>query len=313
MVHEDDAMRASSYNDLVTPDVPEEVRNKLIADGNEAWLDELPSLVESLAQDWALTIGATRRGGHKALVVDATLADGTAAVVKVGVPGTRGEMRFEATALRLADGDGCAALLRDDLDRNALLLERLGATMSALVPDPASRHDLLCDVASRLWRPIDADVDLPSGADRARDYAEQLPRLWEETGRACSQKAVEDALECIEQRRRAHDDGHAVLVHGDVHHLNALQTPDGTFKLVDPDGLRAEPAYDLGTIVRCDPDIGDDLRARTQRLAARAGVNANAIWEWGTIHRVVSGLYSRCIGFQPFGDLLLAEADRLTR
>jgi streptomycin 6-kinase len=42
-------------------------------------------------------------------------------------------------------------------------------------------------------------------------------------------------------------------------------------------------------------------------------VDAVAIWEWGTIHRVVGGLYSRKIGFQPFGDLLLAEADRLTR
>jgi streptomycin 6-kinase len=41
-------------------------------------------------------------------------------------------------------------------------------------------------------------------------------------------------------------------------------------------------------------------------------VDARAIWEWGTIHRVIGGLYSRRIGFQPFGDLLLAEADRLT-
>ena len=30
------------------------------------------------------------------------------------------------------------------------------------------------------------------------------------------------------------------------------------------------------------------------------------------IHRVMSDVYSRSIGFQPFGDLLLAEADRLT-
>ena len=81
---------------------------------------------------------------------------------------------------------------------------------------------------------------------------------------------------------------------------------------VDPDGLRAEPACDLGTIVRCNPDSGDDLRARAERLAARTGVDVTAIWEWGTIHRVVSGVYSRSIGFQPFGGLLLAEADRLT-
>ena len=292
--------------------VPDEVRNKVVADGNAAWLDELPSLVKSLAQDWSLTIGATLRGGHAALVVEASLAEGTAAVLKIGVPGTRRDLGFEAAALRLADGDGCASLLRDDLDRDALLLERLGPALYDVVPDPATRHDMLCDVAARLWRPVGPDVDLPTGADKARQYADLLPRLWEETRRACSQETVDDALECMDRRRRAHDDRRAVLVHGDVHDLNALQAADGCFKLVDPGGLRAEPACDLGTIVRCNPDSGDDLPARAERLASRTGVDATAIWEWGTIHRVVGGLYSRSIGFQPFGDLLLAEADRLT-
>jgi streptomycin 6-kinase len=60
------------------------------------------------------------------------------------------------------------------------------------------------------------------------------------------------------------------------------------------------------------PDSGDDLRARAERLATRTGVDATAIWEWGTIYRVTSGLYCRTIRYQPFGDLLLAEADRLT-
>jgi streptomycin 6-kinase len=296
----------------VTLDVPDEVRNKVVADGNAAWLDELPSIVESLALDWSLTMGATLRGGHAAFVVEATRADGTAAVLKVGVPGSRRALGFEAAALRLADGDGCAQLLRDDLDRDALLLERLGAAMYDVVSDPATRHDMLCDLAVQLWRPVGRDVDLPTGADQAIAYADFLPRLWEETGRACSPETVEDALACMERRRRAHDNRRAVLVHGDVHDLNALEAADGTFKLVDPDGLRAEPAYDLGTIVRCNPDSGDDLRARAERLAARTGVEASAIWEWGTIHRVIGGLYSCRIGFQPFGDRLLAEADRLT-
>ena len=90
------------------------------------------------------------------------------------------------------------------------------------------------------------------------------------------------------------------------------QASDGSYKLIDPAGLRAEPACDLGTIVRCNPNLGDDLWARTEQLASRPGVDATAIWEWGTIHRVVSGVYACSIGFQPFGDLLLAEADRLT-
>jgi streptomycin 6-kinase len=94
--------------------------------------------------------------------------------------------------------------------------------------------------------------------------------------------------------------------------MNALQASDGSYKLIDPAGLRAEPACDLGTIVRCNPDLGDDLRTRTEKLASRTGVDATAIWEWGTIHRVFSGVYASSIGFQPFGELLLAEADRLT-
>jgi hypothetical protein len=83
--------------------------------------------------------GPTGNAGA-ALVVEATLADGTAAALKVGVPGTRRELGFETAALRLADGRGCAGLLRDDLDRDALLLERLGAALYEVVPDPAARY-----------------------------------------------------------------------------------------------------------------------------------------------------------------------------
>lgn len=291
-------------------DIPDQVRRTVTADGNESWLDELPGVVDSLAQEWSLTIGSGLAGGHAALVVEVTLADGTPAVLKIGVPGR--DVGHEAMALRLADGRGCAELLREDAGRQALLLERLGAPMHDIVADPAGRHDLLCDVAVRLWRPIGPDIDLPTGATLAAQYADRLPELWEQAGRPCSPATVADALTCMHRRRLAHDDRSAVLVHGDIHEMNALQAGDGSYKLIDPAGLRAEPACDLGTIVRCNPGLGDDLRARTEHLASRTGVEATAIWEWGTVHRVVSGVYACSIGFQPFGELLLAEADRLT-
>jgi streptomycin 6-kinase len=294
----------------VSLDIPEPVRRTVLADGNESWLDELPGMVDSLAQEWSLTIGSSLAGGHVALVVEVTLADETPAVLKIGVPGR--DIKPEATLLRLADGEGCAKLLDEDVDRQAMLLERLGAPMFDVVTDPVSRHALLCEVAVRLWRPVGPDADLPTGADLAEQYADRLPGLWEQAGRPCSPATVADALECMNRRRLAHDDRSAVLVHGDIHELNALQAGDGSYKLIDPAGLRAEPACDLGTIVRCNPDLGDDLRVRTERLAARTGVDATAIWEWGTIHRVFSGVYACSIGFQPFGELLLAKADRLT-
>ncbi|MGZ0153595.1 aminoglycoside phosphotransferase family protein [Kribbella sp. WER1] len=292
------------------PEIPEQVRRTVLADGNESWLDEVPGVVDELAREWGLEVGASLVGGHVGLVLGVLLGDGTPAVLKIGVPG-RGVAR-EATVLRVADGVGCARLLREDLGRQAILMERLGAPMDDLVADPATRHELLCEVAVRLWRPVGGEVELPTGAQLAAEYAQRLPTLWEQTGRPCSRATVADALDCMERRRAAHDDRSAVLVHGDIHELNALQASDGSYKFIDPAGLRAEPACDLGTIVRCNPDLGDDLRVRTEKLAVRTGVDATAIWEWGTIHRVFSGVYACSIGFQPFGDLLLAEADRLT-
>ncbi|WP_369375108.1 aminoglycoside phosphotransferase family protein [Promicromonospora sp. Populi] len=106
-------------------DIPDQVRKTVIASGHESWLDELPGMVDSLAQEWSLLIGPSLAGGHVALVLEVTLADGAPAVLKIGVPGR--DVGPEATLLRLADGAGCAKLLGEDLGRQALLLERLGA------------------------------------------------------------------------------------------------------------------------------------------------------------------------------------------
>ena len=40
-------------------EVPDQVRKTVMADGNEAWLDELPGVVESLAREWSLVIGSS--------------------------------------------------------------------------------------------------------------------------------------------------------------------------------------------------------------------------------------------------------------
>jgi streptomycin 6-kinase len=125
-------------------DIPDQVRKTVIADGNESWLDELPGVIDSLAKEWSLMIGSSFAGGHAALVVEVTLLDGTPAVLKIGVPGR--DVGQEATVLRLANGGGCAKLLRADVSRQALLLERLGAPMFDIVADPVSRHNLLCEV-----------------------------------------------------------------------------------------------------------------------------------------------------------------------
>jgi streptomycin 6-kinase len=103
-----------------------------------------------------------------------------------------------------------------------------------------------------------------------------------------------------------------VLVHGDVHQWNALQAGD-RFDLVDPDGLLAEAEYDLGVVLREDPDepLAADPWATARWMAARLRLDATAIFEWGVVERVSTGLVTTKIGLQPVGSQMLALADRL--
>ncbi len=181
--------------------------------------------------------------------------------------------------------------MRDDAERGALLLERLGPSLFDLAPPIEERHEILCTTAMRFWRPA-PDCGLPTGAEKAVWLADYIVKTWEATDRPCSERAVAHALTCAERRRVAHDDERAVLVHGDVHQWNALQADHG-FKLVDPDGLLAEAEYDLGIVMREDPVelLEGDPRERARWLAARTGLDATAIWEWGVVERVSTGLY----------------------
>ena len=285
------------------------VRNKALAAGAESWLRDLPDLVAFLEREWALTVGPAFGDATEAFVAAATLADGTPAVVKLVVPRDFGAAGHEITALRLAGGDGCARLLRADEDRGAMLLERLGLPLHELDLPMGQRHEILCSCAEKMWRPA-PECGLPTGADRGRRLAGFITRTWEELDQPCSARAVFDALACAERRVAAHDDERAVLVHGDVHQWNALRAGDG-FKLVDPDGVLAEPEYDLGILMREDPVelMAGDPRARSRWLARRCGLDAAAIWEWGVVERVSTGLLLTRVGLQPVGREMLAAAD----
>jgi streptomycin 6-kinase len=294
----------------VTFDVPATLQRARTADGETAWLDALPELVEEMASAWSLTIGrAYDTFGMNALVVEAVTADGTEAVLKIAPPSEARKLANEATTLRLADGDGCARLFDADDERRVVLLERLGPSMYELDVPRRQRHELLLEAALRLWRPVDPSVGLQPGSTYARSIVDRLPVVWEQSGGACSERVRADAIACAERRAAAHDDARAVLCHGDLHELNALRASDGTFKLVDPEGVVAEREYDLGVIMRNAPG-DDDLEQRADWLAAETGCDRTAIWEWGTAERVLSGLWCRIVDHQPHGDRQLADAER---
>ena len=249
----------------------------------------------------------------EAAVVDATLSDGTRAVLKVLQPRWRANAAHEVAVLRHAAGNGCVRLLRDDIARGALLLERLGPSLFQLGMPFEQRIPVLIQVARTMWRPA-PHLGLPTGADMARRQAAEIAELWERYDRPCSRRAIDEALACAARRAAAHDDARAVLVHGDVHQWNTLQTLDGSaYKLIDPDGLVAEPAFDMGVLMREDLDelVAGGAWARAAQLAAATGLDAEGIREWGVVQRAWNGLLSLDTGMAETGRYILDIVDAL--
>lgn len=297
-------------------EVPEPVRLRAEAagDAGRLWLDGLGDLIGGLERDWGLVVGATLHGGTGSYVAQAMTRAGEAAVLKLGMPGEG--IAGEIETLALAQGRGYVRLLRHDAVRAAMLQERLGPSLSSLGLSLDDRMVAICRTLKMAWTSAPQGLGLMTGAEKARWLGDFIGQTWEALDRPCSERAVAQGLAYAESRAAAFDPDACVLVHGDAHDHNTLQVP-GTdaFKFVDPDGLAAEPACDLAVPMRewsAELLAGDPLElglARCARLSALTGVEARAIWEWGVMERLSTGLLATKLTYQPEGRQMLEVAD----
>jgi streptomycin 6-kinase len=292
-----------------------------LGEDGQAWLAELPDLIAELETRWSITVGEPLPEAGEGYVAWAKRTDGTPAVLKLTVP--RPHRRNEIEILARANGNGYALLLEADRDRYAMLLEALGPMLSNLHLPPEQSIRAQTAALQGAWKlPID-ETTLWFGEQKATALADLIERNWNEFGKPCSRTVVDQALRFAERRAAAHDPERCVYAHGDPHADNALQVPrpragaESGFVFIDPDGGAIEPAYDLGVILRdWDAELAaaNDPLAFAQticsHLAESTGVERQAIWEWGFIERVATGLYVLEFG-QTWGLEKLASAEHL--
>jgi streptomycin 6-kinase len=284
----------------------------------QQWLAGLDERVRHLQRQWQIQVGAVLSGGSESLVAGVRLADGGAAILKIGLPGSS-DLATEAQVLALAGGRGYARLLAHDADQNALLLERLGLSLRATVNSVETQIRILCRTLHEAWIPLDAPQGLMTGAEKATWLAAFIREGWQTLGQPCDAKTIDRALHFVADRVAAYDPAQCVLVHGDAHADNALTVGGDRlrYKFVDPDGLFAEKACDLAVPMREWSEellAGDTLRlaqTRCDLLAELTGVAARAIWQWGFIERVSTGLVLLQIGLKHEGVATLAVADQI--
>ncbi len=286
-------------------------RAEAAGEGGRAWLAGLEALVEALCAEWGLTFGEALGGGTEAFVAAVTTRDGRPAVLKLALDGAAFEA--ELHTLLAAEGQGYAEVLAHDLRRGAVLMERLGPQLAELGLPVDAQIGHICATLRDAWRELPRGIAVMDGAAKAR----HLAALVEGARREAGERTVAFALRCAEMRERAFDPARAVLAHGDAHAWNTLAVPGGTgFKLVDPDGVFVEPEYDLAIPMRewsAELLAGDTValaRARCAALAALTGLDPHAIWQWGFLERVSTGLLGLQLGIAE-GAEMLAVADRI--
>ncbi len=305
-------------------EVPELLVQKCreLGDEGREWLVGLDNLIEELQRDWQITVGSSLVGGSEGYVAEAETKDGSEAVLKIVMPEMAGNASFinEVSVLRAADGSGYAQLLADDIERRAMLMERLGGSLRDMGMKPMEQMGIICSTLKQAWLHLPPESLVRSGAGVADSYAEFITTLWEELNGPCSRSALDLALDFARSRKVAFDPKIAVLAHGDAHSGNTLldrrasSETELKFKFVDPDGLAAEPAYDLGVLMRewieeiVEEPIPGGLERRT-RLARLTGVDGQAIWEWGFIQCMSTGLFLVQLGQKQLGAQMLSVAD----
>jgi streptomycin 6-kinase len=300
--------------------VPDAVRRKAMAVGaeGERWLENLPGVVDALSSRWSIRVGRVLEGGTSGLAAEAVTADGAPAVLKVAIPdGLTGNSPFatELETLLLGDPRCYVRVLRHDVPQRAMLQERLGRPLRALKLPVEAQIDAVASTLPKGWHPV-ADSSLRTGADQAAFLRDYVTDTWLELGRPCDGVLIEAAVRFARAREGAYDDARAVLIHGDAHPDNVLQSDDG-FKLIDPDGMRSEPAHDLGVVLRGWSEellAADDAIALATswfvRMALATGVDPAPIWEWAFTERVSSGLFLLQLGIDA-GARMLAAAELL--
>jgi streptomycin 6-kinase len=277
------------------------------------WLAALPHYLDELRRAWSLEIDEVLAGGTTALVAHVR----PAAVLKIAPPWD--PLAGQVRTIAAAEGRGYVRLYAFDPERNAALMEPLGPMLDE---DPAeSSLDVLAQTLQQAWQvPRDGSPEL----DKASQLIDIITSLWPALGRPCSEGLVEQAISYARQRIQAFNSDARVVCHGDPHPNNALAVlsprpgAESGYVFVDPDGFLTEPAYDLGVVVRgftdqllTDARPADLLRRYCRRLAAATGVDEEAIWQWGFIERVSSGLYLMQHGHHAEARDYLASAERI--
>jgi streptomycin 6-kinase len=279
------------YCSIETAKIPDRFVRTIIemhGDTGQAWLDELPVRIAEYERRWAIQLASPFANLSYNYVAPAARADGSQAILKLGMP--HPELSSEIAALRLYDGHGCARLIESDPERGALLIERLlpGDMLLELADDEEATR-VAARVMRALWRPAPPapeDAVFPTMARWASGL--QRLRATYDGGTGPLPEDMVDRAEALFAELLS-SSGAPMVLHGDLHHENILSAERAPWLAIDPKGLIGEAEYEVGALIRNPLPRLLELLDMTATLARRVDILAETLgfdrqrmiaWSW---------------------------------
>jgi streptomycin 6-kinase len=267
---------------------------ELFGEEGRSWLDRLPTILANCEERWHLTIGAPVENLSFHYVAPAVLADGTEAMVKIGLTD---ELQTQPPALQHFAGHGMVRLLAYDEHNAMMLLERLKPGMSLrTVEDDEAAISAATAVMRRIWRPLPPQGYLfPTISDWGKGFAKH--RTAYNGGTGPIQPAQFARAEKLYSELSA-SMAKPVLLHGDLHQDNILSAEREPWLAIDPKGVIGEPAFEVGPLLRNFwPDIlactnpKQLMARRIDQLSAELDFDRERICGWGFSQAVLSMIW----------------------
>lgn len=278
--------------------LPPDFRQRIINTFGEpgaVWLKRLPDLLAETAALWEVELGEPYRDLSYNYVARGVRQDGRKVALKIGVPNR--ELLTEISALSAYEGRGAVELLAASPETGALLLARLepGTPLFYLGDDQVATG-----IAIHVMRELRSASYDPNDFPTVRDWARGMIRLREQFNGSTG-PFPKDLVEAAEFlfHELINSMESVTLLHGDLHHWNILNAGEAGWRAIDPKGIIAEPAYEVGTWLR-NPYPNILKHPRPQRLIARRidqlsealGVARQRLWDWGLAQAVLSAWWS---------------------
>src|SRR5215813_4948833 len=240
------------------------------------WLSRLPLTVRELEHRWSLTLGEPFDDDEVscAWVTTVTLADGSPAVMKVGMPHM--ENKHEIHGLRFWNGDPTVRVLNADEELGAMLLERCEPGTRLRTLSETEQDRVIANLLHRLWRPPSAPHPFRPLSDLMTYWAAETSAAaerWPDPG------LVREGLLLFEELSR--NSAPVVLLATDLHAGNVLQSRREPWLVIDPKPFVGDPAYDATQhLFNCAARLRSNPCETIARFADLLGVDRGRVRLW---------------------------------